>query len=113
MKRFIFFLPLFVLLSSCAPVNEVSTPKPSIYVIRIDHVLTFEGKEVWVLEYTVDGVLQTPVFDSLEVVAEYLEYLGTIGKVYRKEDASKLEIGRRFGVNRTTVDTFMKARGIK
>jgi DNA invertase Pin-like site-specific DNA recombinase len=31
----------------------------------------------------------------------------------RKANVSKSEIGRRFGVNRMTVDTFMKARGIK
>jgi DNA invertase Pin-like site-specific DNA recombinase len=34
-------------------------------------------------------------------------------EMLRKVNVSKSEIGRRFGVNRMTVDTFMKARGIK
>jgi hypothetical protein len=55
-------------------------------MIRTDHIRTFEGKEVWILEYTVNGTFQTPVFDSLEAAAEYQEYLDTIGKVYRKEN---------------------------
>jgi DNA invertase Pin-like site-specific DNA recombinase len=34
-------------------------------------------------------------------------------KELRKTNVSKSEIGRRFGVNRMTVDTFMRTRGIK
>jgi hypothetical protein len=54
-------------------------------VIRTDHTRTFEGEEVWILEYTVNGALQAPVFDSLKAVAEYREYLDAIGNVYWKE----------------------------
>jgi hypothetical protein len=65
--------------------KELPEVKPGIYITRTDRVRTFEGGEVWILEYTVDGVFQAPVFDSPEALSEYREYLDTIGRVYRKE----------------------------
>jgi hypothetical protein len=64
---------------------ELPRGNPNIYIPRTDHILTFDGGEAWVLEYTVNGVLQTPVFDSQKAMTEYREYLDTIGNVYRKE----------------------------
>jgi hypothetical protein len=58
---------------------------PNIYVTRTDRVRTFEGSDLWILEYTVNGVMRAAMFDSPEALAEYREYLGAIGKVYRKE----------------------------
>jgi hypothetical protein len=57
--------------------------KPSIYITRTDHFRTLNGEMVWILEYTIDGHLQTPAFPSQEAMAEYREYLNTIGTVYR------------------------------
>jgi hypothetical protein len=66
----------------------VSAPesRPSIYITRMDHYRTLEDEYVWVLEYTIDGVFQSPAFTGQEAMAEFLEYLGTIGKVYQREE---------------------------
>jgi hypothetical protein len=71
--------------------SGVPEPEPNIYNTRTDRMRTFEGGEVWILEYTVNGVFQAPVFDSPEALAEYREYLDTIGRVYRKEDTNGQE----------------------
>ncbi|MDR2094408.1 MAG: hypothetical protein LBP76_02680 [Treponema sp.] len=83
MKPAILFLAL--LLVGCYPVNVVSIPKPNIYIIRTERVHTVMSGEVWILDYTVNGEFQSPMFDSLEALREYREYLGTIGNVYQKE----------------------------
>jgi hypothetical protein len=62
---------------------------PSIYITRTDRVLTLGGETVWILEYTVDGRFEAPAFTSREAMAEYREYLDTIGKVYRREEEIK------------------------
>jgi hypothetical protein len=61
-------------------------PKPSIYITRTDHFRTLDDEYVWVLEYTIDGVFQSPAFTSREAVEEFLKYLGTIGSVYQREE---------------------------
>jgi hypothetical protein len=71
------------------PEPMVIEVKPSIYITRTDHARTFEGREVWILEYTVDGMFQAPAFDGPEALAEYREYLGAIGKVYQREEYGK------------------------
>jgi hypothetical protein len=63
----------------------VKIPKPDIYITRTEHILTFEGKDAWILDYTVNGAIQTAVFDSQKAMTEFREYLDTIGKVYRGE----------------------------
>jgi hypothetical protein len=74
-----------LLLSSCYPASVVSAPKPSIYITRTDRVPTVDGRDVWILEYTVNGELQAPLFNSQKAMTEFREYLDTIGTVYRKE----------------------------
>jgi hypothetical protein len=64
---------------------ELPSGKPNIYITRTDHILTFDGGEAWLLEYTVNGEIQSAMFDSREAMTEYREYLDTIGRVYRKE----------------------------
>jgi hypothetical protein len=66
-------------------VSVVSTPKPDIYITRTDRVYTFEGKEAWILDYTVNGEIQTAVFNSQKAMTEFREYLETIGSVYQRE----------------------------
>jgi hypothetical protein len=79
-------LALALLLSSCYPVSVVSTPKPDIYITRTSSYRIIEGDIIWVLEYTINGVVQNPGFDSREAMIEFREYLDTIGKVFQKED---------------------------
>jgi hypothetical protein len=62
---------------------------PSIYITRTGRFLTPGGETVWILEYTVDGRFQSPAFHSQEAMAEYREYLDTIGKVYRREEETE------------------------
>jgi hypothetical protein len=82
----IFFICFWVALDG--PKSKPPEVKPNIYITRTDHVRTFEGEEVWILEYTVNGMFQAPAFGSPEALAEYREYLGTIGEVYRKEEGN-------------------------
>jgi hypothetical protein len=79
-------LTLALLLSSCYPVSVVNTPKPDIYITRTGSYRTIEGDIIWVLEYTVNGEVQNPGFDSREAMIEFREYLDTIGKVYQREE---------------------------
>jgi hypothetical protein len=58
---------------------------PNIYITRTDRVRTFEGGDLWIMEYTVNGVMQAAMFDSPEALSEYREYLDTIGAVYKGE----------------------------
>jgi hypothetical protein len=67
------------------PPSEQPGPARSIYITRTDRVRTLEGETVWILEYTVDGRFEAPAFTSREAMAEYREYLDTIGRVYRGE----------------------------
>jgi hypothetical protein len=74
----------FVSVSQSFPKQPESAK--SIYITRTDHVLTFEGETVWILEYTVDGRLEAPAFTSQEAMTRYREYLDTIGTVYQREE---------------------------
>jgi hypothetical protein len=65
---------------------EEGGTKPSIYITRTDQVRTIEGKTVWILEYTVDGIVQAPFFNSQEAMTRYRAYLDTIGTVYEREE---------------------------
>jgi hypothetical protein len=64
---------------------EEDGTKPSIYITRTSQATTFDGKTVWILEYTVDGLVQSPLFNSREAMTEYREYLDTIGTVYQRD----------------------------
>jgi hypothetical protein len=85
-------IAFFILI--CAGYIKIDIPEPgiqpntgpSIYITRTDRVLTLGGETVWILEYTVDGRFEAPAFHSPEAMAEYREYLDTIGKVYRREE---------------------------
>jgi PBP1b-binding outer membrane lipoprotein LpoB len=83
MKHLVLFLAL--LLSGCYPVSD-KTPKPEIYITRTDSYRNIEGDVIWVLEYTIDGIVQNPGFNSQKAMTEFREYLDTIGKVYQRED---------------------------
>jgi hypothetical protein len=87
-------LLLFVILAVIASRNghpagdrhpEEGGAKPSIYITRTDQVRTIGGKTVWILEYTVDGIVQAPIFNSQEAMTKYRAYLDTIGTVYQQE----------------------------
>jgi hypothetical protein len=89
-----FFFPLTLLavvlifMLCTRPVPKPPEPPgagPSIYITRTDHAMTLEGETLWILEYTVDGAWQSPAFHSQEAMTRYVEYLGTIGEVYRGE----------------------------
>jgi hypothetical protein len=67
------------------PTPVSKPPELSVYIIRTSRIHTIEGKKMWVLEYTVNGELHTPAFDSREAMDEYRDYLGTIGRVYQRE----------------------------
>jgi hypothetical protein len=65
-------------------------PPVSIYITRTDHIRRYDGKEMWVLEYTINGELQNGIFTSQRAMTDYWEYLHTIGTVYqRKEKAGE------------------------
>jgi hypothetical protein len=70
------------------PSPENKTPesdtKPSIYITRTDSYRTIEGDILWILEYTIDGKVQNPGFNSQKAMTEYREYLDTIGRVYQR-----------------------------
>jgi hypothetical protein len=70
---------------SMDPSAEPPESNISIYITRTDQVRNIEGKTVWVLEYTVDGVVQAPFFNSQEAMTKYRAYLDTIGTVYQRE----------------------------
>jgi hypothetical protein len=84
-----FFICLRAVLSGPEP--KPPEAKQNIYITRTDHVLTFDGSEAWILEYTVNGEMQAAMFNSPEALAEYGEYLDTIGRVYRREDTNGQE----------------------
>jgi hypothetical protein len=69
--------------------SGVPEPERNIYVTRTDHILNMEGKEVWILEYTVNGEIQGTLFNSQKAMTEYREYLDTIGTVYQRDPAGE------------------------
>ncbi|MDR1902066.1 MAG: hypothetical protein LBQ88_07295 [Treponema sp.] len=83
--KYLYLAILTLLLSACYPVSIVSTPKPDIYITRTDSYRTIDGNTLWVLEYTVNGVVQNPGFNSQKAMTDFREYLDTIGKVYQRE----------------------------
>jgi hypothetical protein len=60
-------------------------PVPNIYVIRTEYMHTLGGKTVWMLDYTVNGELQSPRFNSQKAMTDFREHLDTIGKVYQRD----------------------------
>jgi hypothetical protein len=65
---------------------EFPRGKPSIYITRTDHIRpVYDGSEMWIIEYTVDGAFQSAAFDSPEEMGRFIEYLDTVGNVYRRE----------------------------
>jgi hypothetical protein len=77
---------VLIFLLCTRPSPEPPAAGPSIYITRTDRAVTIDRKPLWILEYTVDGVLQTPAFTSREAMARYAEYLETIGEVYQREE---------------------------
>jgi hypothetical protein len=53
---------------------------PSAYIIRTDRMRTFEGDELWTLEYSMRGAVQQAAFDSPEDRDRYVEHLERLGK---------------------------------
>jgi hypothetical protein len=84
-KKFPVF-SLALLLAGCRPAGVENTAKPDIYITRTESYRTVEGDILWVLEYTIDGVVQSPGFNSQKAMTEFREYLDTIGKVYQREE---------------------------
>jgi hypothetical protein len=66
-----------------------ASTRSDIYITRTDSYRTIEGNVIWVLEYTVNGTVQNPGFNSREAMTEFREYLDTIGKVYQREGEIK------------------------
>jgi hypothetical protein len=77
---------VLILLHSPADKTLEAPTKPSIYITRTDSYRTLEGDILWVLEYTINGEVYAPMFNSLKAMTEYREYLDTIGKVYQREE---------------------------
>jgi hypothetical protein len=73
-------LSLALLLTGC---YQASPPRANIYITRTDSYRTIEGDVIWVLEYTINGEVQNPGFNSQEAMTEFREYLHIIGKVYQ------------------------------
>jgi hypothetical protein len=69
--------------------NPAREREPSIYITRTDRVHLVDGRSMWTMDYTVDGVLQGAMFDSPDAMAEYREYLDTLGRVYQKEPSDE------------------------
>jgi hypothetical protein len=67
------------------PAKAEAASEPSIYITRTSQIRDIEGRLVWVLEYTVDGVVQSSLFKNQEAMTEYRAYLDTIGTVYQRE----------------------------
>jgi hypothetical protein len=86
---FIVMFTTSIIITAITRPTEPSARPPesniSIYITRTDQVRNIEGKTVWVLEYTVDGVVQAPFFNSQEAMTKYRAYLDTIGTVYQRE----------------------------
>jgi hypothetical protein len=78
-------IPFLILNAPHRPEGVIYTSKPDIYITRTDRYRTIEGRELWVLEYTINGELQAPAFNSREAMAEYRDFLATIGKLYEGE----------------------------
>jgi hypothetical protein len=76
---------LSLILASCYPIKIAGNPKPEIYIIQLDTFLHFDGRKMYVLEYSVNGSFQSPAFNSREEAAEYQKYLGQIGNIYKGE----------------------------
>jgi len=65
MKRLLFAIALVLILSSCSRV----------YVLSIKEYPTVEGGIAWVLDYSLDGMIYSGVFDTREEVVKYYAWL--------------------------------------
>lgn len=55
--------------------------KPHIYIVSRGEYLNLEGREIFCLEYTVDGVMQIPTnFTTEKQMVEFEQYLYRIGE---------------------------------
>jgi hypothetical protein len=69
------------------PVEPPDT-SASIYITRAYSLYLVDDRQVWIVEYTINGVWQSPAFISQEAMTRYVEYLDTIGTVYHREEAT-------------------------
>jgi hypothetical protein len=84
----LYILLLCVSLISCYPANAVNTPRPDVYIISLQKHRDYEGREVWYLQYALDGKIEQAVFYSADSADEYIEYLKDMG---RRDESVKAE----------------------
>jgi len=69
MRRYLFMvvslIALFVSLNSCS----------RLYVLSVKEYPTIEGGISWVLDYSLDGMVYSAVFDTREEVVQYYSWL--------------------------------------
>jgi hypothetical protein len=80
MKLLVIMLLLCVSMVSCRLVEEVHALKPDVYIISLQKHRDYESRDVWYLQYALDGKIEQAVFYSADSASGYIEYLKDIGK---------------------------------
>lgn len=53
---------------------------PEVFVISLEKHRDFERRDVWYLQYALDGGIEQAVFYTPEGARDYMKYLETLGK---------------------------------
>jgi hypothetical protein len=84
----IFFLIVAVLVIFNIPGKNLSRrvpPRPEVFIISLEKHRDFESREVWYLQYALDGHIEQAVFYSTKMAEKYMTYLQNVGIETKKE----------------------------
>jgi nitrous oxide reductase accessory protein NosL len=77
---------LAFLTAACTPAPEAEKqPAPSIFVISIMKRMDYDGRDMYLFEYAIDGAVHQAVFRNAEDCRRFVKYLETVGDIQEAE----------------------------
>ena len=78
MKKLVLFFIILSFLTGCTPEKN---EKPEVFIISLEKYIDYQGRDMWLFNYAINGEVHQAVFNNTTRAQDYLEYLHTIGNI--------------------------------
>ena len=85
MRKILIALFFAFFLAGCTPEKNTGNERPEIFIISLEKYRDFEGRDMWLFNYAMNGEVHQAVFSNTVRAQDYLEYLQTVGNIIGRE----------------------------